>query len=261
MTGMKPDISVSLAAIFAISGCATTTSGANPHDMSVAQHNAAAEQANQAALAHHEAYQPNANVVHERCSRSFSKGDTVEEGVCWESITNPTAIHEEQAKKMQKAAADHRAAAAALVAAEGKSCAGIAEADRDMSPFEHTQDITRVTLLNEPLISPKSGSAARTVGVVVAFRAVPGLTTEWFQHLINCHLARIAALGHVVPEMPNCPLVPKGVTAQVTSAGDGFAVAVRSDDPAVVQEIIGRAQRLVQPASAPEPGQLHSDAH
>jgi len=42
-------------------------------------------------------------------------------------------------------AADHRAAAQALRDAEGTSCGGIAESDRDVSPFDHREDITSVT--------------------------------------------------------------------------------------------------------------------
>jgi len=44
--------------------------------------------------------------------------------------------------------------------------------------------------------------------------------------------------------MPNCPLVPKGVVARVTSTGSGFAVAIRSDNPATAREILARARRL-----------------
>jgi hypothetical protein len=49
------------------------------------------------------------------------------------------------------------------------------------------------------------------------------MTAEWLQRLTDCHIARNAALGHVAPAMPDCPLVPMGVTARVTSTGGGFA--------------------------------------
>lgn len=84
----------------------------------------------------------------------------------------------------------------------------------------------------------------RTAGAVVTFRAVPGLTAEWLQRLVDCHLARNAARGHVVPEMPNCPLVPKGAAATVRSTGDGFAVSISSSDDATAREIRARAERL-----------------
>ncbi len=71
------------------------------------------------------------------------------------------------------------------------------------------------------------------------------MTTEWVQRVVDCHVARNASLGHIVPEMPNCPLVVKGAQARVTSTGNGFAVEIRSSDPAGAQEILARAQRLV----------------
>lgn len=195
-----------------------------PHDTSVAGHQ-------QAAREHEEAGKSAHNFV---CT-----GGVRPLGPCW-TVTSPSAIasHREAAEK-------HRAAAAALVAAEQQACAGIAEDDRAMSPFEHSADLESVEPLVERTYSSKAGTAGRQVGALVTFRAVPGLTAEWLQREIDCHLARNAALGHVVPEMPDCPLVPKGVSARVRSAGAGFAVEVRSDDPDTAREVLARAQRLV----------------
>jgi hypothetical protein len=64
------------------------------------------------------------------------------------------------------------------------------------------------------------------------------------QREIDCHLARNAVLGHDLPEMPDCPLVPKGAEARVRAAENGFVVEVRSDDPAAVAGIVARAERL-----------------
>lgn len=47
-----------------------------------------------------------------------------------------------------------------------------------------------------------------------------------------------------MPEMQNCPLVPKGVKATVRSVGDGFAVDLRGEDAAAVSEVWKRAQQL-----------------
>lgn len=79
------------------------------------------------------------------------------------------------------------------------------------------------------------------------------MTAEWLQRLVDCHLARNASLGHSVPELPDCPLVPKGVEAQVLSTGSGFAVNVRADDPATSEEIFARARRLVGSAPGADP--------
>jgi hypothetical protein len=70
------------------------------------------------------------------------------------------------------------------------------------------------------------------------------MTAPWLQRLIDCHLARNAALGHEVPEMPYCPLVPKGVTATVRPTPTGFAVEIRSSDRDTAKEIVRRAEGL-----------------
>ena len=74
---------------------------------------------------------------------------------------------------------------------------------------------------------------------------VSGLTAQWLQRSVSCHLARSAAMGHVMPEMPYCPLVPKNVSASVTATDTGLVVAIRSGDPEVAREILKRAQTLV----------------
>lgn len=76
------------------------------------------------------------------------------------------------------------------------------------------------------------------------FRAVPGLTAEWLQRLLDCHLARNAAVGYDMPEMADCPLAVRGVKVTVVSAGDGFAVELASDNDAVAAEVLRRAQKI-----------------
>ncbi len=148
----------------------------------------------------------------------------------------------------REAAAAHRKASAALRSAEATACAGISIADRDMGPFEHPDEISGV----EPFVQNVSGSKGqqpRQMGAIVTFRAVPGLTVEWLQRSVDCQIARSAALGYVVPEMPDCPLIPKGVEAHVRSSGTGFKVEIRSDDPTTAREILARADRFAATAA------------
>jgi hypothetical protein len=168
---------------------------------------------------------------------------------------NPSAVDDtwrsdpamlDRIEQLRRAAADHRAASQALRDAEAQACAGLSENDRDISPFTHRQDIASVEPLYSNVISGK-GQNARLQGAVVTFRAVPGMTAQRLQRLVDCHLARNAALGHQVPEMPYCPLVPKGVTATVTTSSTGFAVAVQSDDVDTANEVLRRARILVAP--------------
>ena len=231
--------------VFALSACGPKkTPGSDPHDMSEAQHEQAAAQEEALAASDAEQFDPNATVTDVECGGTNPRSAR---RICWTSTTNPTAEHLAAAAQHEKMAADHRAASQALVAAEERACAGIDEADRAMSPFDHTEDIASVTPLTEHHSAGKATTQV-TVGAAVTFRAVPGLTAEWLQRAVDCHIARNASLGNVVPEMPNCPLVPKGATAQVTSTGDGFSVAIRSDDPASAKDILARAQRLTPSA-------------
>jgi hypothetical protein len=115
-----------------------------------------------------------------------------------------------------------------------------------MSPFAHRADIRSVRELKETIRNEFGNEEQRTIGASVGFRAVPGMTAQWLQRLVDCHLARNAALGHDVPEMKYCPLVPKGVTATVRATDDGFVVEIRGDTAATVQEVQRRAQLLVE---------------
>ncbi len=227
-----------------LAACAGTP-GAQPHDMSVAQHEAMASEAERGAALHQAEYDADASAAARQCGRSdFSAGTGVVAPVCWTSASNPTTAHLDEAAKLRKIAADHRAASQSLRDAEARACVGLSDDDRDMSPFAHREDIAGVEPLTERFPSGKA-TYARVSGAVITFRALPGMTPQWLQRVIDCHLARNAALGHEVPEMPNCPLVPKNVTAQVTATSTGFAVAVRSDDVDTAREVLRRARMLV----------------
>ena len=224
-----------------ISACASTP-GADPHDMSAAHHEAMAANEDAEAKGHAEQHDPEAEVAVRRCSNHKGR---LEDGACWTSITNPTAEHLAEAKKHQKMAADHRAASQALREAEAKACVGIADADRDMSPFDHREDIVRVEPLMAKAPVAKGQGATSTAGATITFRAIPDMTAPWLQRIVDCHIARNASLGHDVPEMSYCPLVPKGVTAEVTAVDGGLTISVRSDDPASANEVLSRARALV----------------
>ncbi len=220
-------------------GCSAAP-GTEPHDMSAAQHEAMAKNEESAATGHAEQHDPDAAKTTEVCSGI---------GGCWTSTSNPTAQHSDDAKHHHDLAGKHRAAAAALATAENSACAGISDDDRDTSPFFHRDDIQSVSALTETVKAGKA-STTKDVGATVVFRAVPGMTAEWLQRVVDCHLARAAAVGHDMPEMSYCPLMPKGVKAKVTSAGNGFAVNLSGDNAATVAEIKKRAQALA-PGGAP----------
>lgn len=233
---MRPLVAV----LLVLSACASTP-GARPHDMSAAQHEAAAGAAEKQAAAHEAQVQPNARAEEERCSvigPSEPIGYT-----CWTDVVNPTRKRADRAAELRRAAADHRAASQALRDAETRACVGLSADDRDMGPFTHTADILKV----EPLAKPYAYrfSSPIPTGAAITLRAVPGLTVEKLQHIVDCHLARNAALGHDVPEMPLCPLVPRDVNASVKATDQGLRVEITSSDDAVGREVLHRAQALV----------------
>lgn len=222
---------------FALGACASTP-GAKPADMSMSEHQQAAATHEGEAAPHLASYDPNAKQAKEVCGRAKSQG------ACWTSITNPTEAHKADAEKHRKMAADHRAAAETLRNAEAQACSGLADTDRDISPFDRREDITGVTPVTQSLPAGSKSPTAQVVGATVTFRAVPGLTAEWLQRIVDCHIARNNSLGNSMPEMSYCPLVPKGVSASVTSVGNGFAVTIQSKDPTSAQEVLRRAQAL-----------------
>lgn len=234
---MKSCILSSLAlASLALSGCASTP-GARPSDMSAVQHEQAAASHETEATPHAGQYDPNAQTTSIRCDGRHP---------CWTSTSNPTEQHLSDAKRHHKMAEDHRDAAQALRAAEGQACVGVSDDDRDISPFYHKEDIASV----QPAYAPSArgkGDPAHITGAIVTFRAVPMLTAEWLQRIVDCHVARNNALGNDMPEMSYCPLEPKGVVAKVSSTGDGFAVTIESQDPNISKEVLRRAQALKNP--------------
>lgn len=224
-----------------VQGCAGAP-GTQPHDMSASHHEAAASQEERAAAEHAGQHDPAATTTRERCRRG---GKGAVEPICWTSTVNPTKQHLHDAEEHRRVAEQHRAAAQSLRSAEEKVCGGIAPEDRDTSPFSHREDMVRVERIEDP--GQGKSSVPELRGATIVFRAVPGLTAEWFQRLVDCHIARNAALGHGAPDMAHCPLALKDVTASVTSTGDGFAVAVRSTDHATAEEILRRARAHLPP--------------
>ena len=220
--------------------CGTPAAGTQPHAMSAADHDAAANKEQQAGKAHERQYAPEASATKKTCSPA--RGG---QAVCWTSETNPTADHGKDAEQYREVAAQHRGASDTLRTAETSACSGVPQEDRDMSPFAHVEDIRSVSPFREEVKVGKSVSQ-RIAGAEVVFRAVPGMTAEWLQRVVDCHLARNAAIGHSAAgsEMAHCPLTPRGAQSQVRSVGDGFAVTIRADDAEASKEILRRAESL-----------------
>jgi hypothetical protein len=202
--------------------------------MTEQQHEATAEQHEQDATQHAKQYDPKAvDRVYTDCVEYL--------GSCWSS--NPTDEHKKQAEEHLRAAAAHRAGAKALGEAEGRACQGVSEADRDISPFFHREAIVEVKPLTRDL-----GGDERTVkepaGATIVLLPAQGVTAERLERIVQCHIARNAVLSNDDPDMSYCPLVPKGVSTNVASTGNGFAVNIMAEDKATAAEVLRRARAL-----------------
>lgn len=223
-----------LAAICSLVACAARTNTIPAGHMSAsAEEQAAAEHERAAGVLESQAYSKPAPT---RCGPLAPGGP---DQICWTvpRLSGAAAADLRRAAEQRDAAAEHRRTSAALVAAEAHACMGVSGADLAESPFAHTADIVAVDVLE---------AGGRRVGARVQFREVEHLTAAALQHLVDCHIARDDALGHDVPEMSYCPLVPRGATATVEAIPRGYVVEIRSDDPAGGQEIARRATALLQ---------------
>lgn len=224
---------IPLLLVFAACGGGQATDAV--HHPSAAQYEASAAREEAAAKEHSAQYKPDARVVVERCNARRP------EVACWTADYNPTAAHLDAAEQHRKVGARFRALSQVMRDTEARECEGLSEHDRDTSPFEHLEDIVNI----EPL-DVATAKTLRRDGAAFTFRALPGMKLEWLQKVVRCHVARNDAMGHDVPDMPYCPLVPPNVQATVKETPLGFVIEVSSGNKASVGEIMRRADFLQQ---------------
>ncbi len=213
-------------------GCASVA------PMSAEEHDRAAAAERATAARERAQYNPAATEDTTRCANYGSGTDMLPGDVppCWREVSNPTERHLVEARRHERIAASHLAASKALRDREEASCVGVPEPDRHVSPFSHHEDILS--------LSVDVDSDGKPIGLTYEFAPVPGLTAASFKRLLDCHMAIDAELGNDVPELDDCPIVPRGVRAQVAPAGQGFRVVLRADSKAGTDDMILRAQRL-----------------
>jgi hypothetical protein len=159
--------------------------------------------------------------------------------ICWTSELSTARVFDVKVDARYLAAAERRRTSQALRDVEATACDGISVADRVESPFAHREDILDVEEIRLP-----GREGAVVVGARVQFRGVPGLTAQELQRVVDCHIARDSVLGHDVPEMSYCPLVPVGARATVKSGTGSYFVEVVSDDDRGARDIAQRAMAL-----------------
>lgn len=218
--GMKTrSIEVLAVAILGL-GCASA--GTHPHDMSAAGHEAAAR------TEHERAEQASARAL--RGCPGYDSAEACHPG--WTGFQSPTKRHLEEARTSRRLAEKHRASSNALRDAEARACQSIPDAERDTSPFFHVEDI--VSIEHIPVDVGQNVLSGRRV----VFRALPGMTKEWLQRLMDCHVARNAAFGYGHGhDLAYCPLAVKAVTARVTDHPLGWSIDLRPDSQEAAHEL------------------------
>ncbi|MEY4544016.1 MAG: hypothetical protein RL685_211 [Pseudomonadota bacterium] len=216
--------------------------GTGTKEQGAAQHRAAAQVESARLERHKELYDPHAKQAVKRCDPG-NPGQYPVTPICWMETVNPTDVHLSEVEEHRLRAVHHRKAARELQAVEVRACAGVADEDRDISPFSHRGDILGVNPLEE---APAKGKKRQLVGATIVFRAVHGLRAAELQRMVDCHLARNAAIGHDVAaaEMAHCPLTERGASARVRAVNGGFAVDVRAADADGARAIWRRARAL-----------------
>jgi hypothetical protein len=225
-------------------GACTINEDVRPTDMSAAGHERVARADDTAALEQERLYNPNADADRQHCAPPIRNIDDVASLPCWTRTTNSTEYHLREAARFRSAARAHRTAAKTLRDAETIACSGIADEDKDISPFAHREDILSTLITTE---------GERVTGVSILVRGVPGMTGDYLARLVDCHLARNAAMGFAMREMAFDPLNVKGAKASIEAFGGDFRVTLKADDEAAAREIAARATRLIGRPDASSP--------
>jgi hypothetical protein len=161
--------------------------------------------------------------------------------IAWTTHAPPTRDQSARLEALRAEAKEHRLASEALRSVEASACSGLADDDRDVSPFFHVDDIVDV----QPLRGHGRGDPGHLEGAVVTFRSVEGLTPARLQGLIDCQIARDAALAFAAPETSWCPLAVRGVRVRVVRHDRGLDVELSSADADAAVETYSRALALL----------------
>jgi hypothetical protein len=128
------------------------------------------------------------------------------------------------------------------------ACALIPEAEQNVCPLQRTP-VLGARQLVRPL-DPK-GYSFTPAGAVVYSLAAPGLTPEWFGHLVECYQARVVSDGNALQARESCPLAEPESSYSVTPTHNGFAVSIRSPHTEAAKRIFDVSERLA-PSDAPQ---------
>jgi len=226
-----------------VTGCAASQRS-RPETRSAASFEALAEQEELEASRHMppSAVRTTAGTLSGECRDATGAGTVP----CPPSTVKSTLGEPDEAQKHMQRATEYRTRAAKLRAAETQACAHLPETDVAASPFASKESIVGIRELRGRAESAKYGvgPTGSVQGASIMIRAEPGMTKEYLQRKIDCHLARNATAGFSRPDMAFCPLAVRGAAASVSSEGATLRIDITSDEPSAAEEIRARAQRL-----------------
>jgi hypothetical protein len=121
---------------------------------------------------------------------------------------------------------------------ESSSCVCATPFAMGESPLSHPEYVTDVTPYRVITIDKRRQTELQ--GATVRIAAVPGVTTEWLQRLVDESRSRSEGENSAWD-----PLALDRTTAEVRPSGDGFAIVIRSSDRDTAKEVLRRADALV----------------
>jgi hypothetical protein len=211
-----------------------------PYEMTAPEHERAASTHAAEARAEQASFDPDAATLFPCMLLGMrgAKGD----GSCWDEMENPTKEHLAAAEKHRQLAEEHREASTFLRERARLACEGVPTEDRNPARLVLAVDGS------EAIVAPGAASAGPS-GVTVAVRVVPGVTRPRLQASLDCELARLAAFGS--PHRPRAIGAPRApITATVVPTARGFAVELRSEDPATNARLVDDARSAFTPPAS-----------
>lgn len=198
--------------------CSSQSRSVRPDDMSKVQHEQEARREQAAAQRERAAYDPGA---------VMTRGG-LREGM--DTTYNPTAPRLEAARRHERHAQQHAAAAAALATFEDQMCAGIQPAERNACPF-----------------LPGFVAAVEDIPGGVRLVMQEGTVPDAMVRVMRCHAAFSRSLHQL--QVEDCAPYTVGVT--VERGADGKSIELRVTNPALVPEVRARAHAQVTETEAP----------
>jgi len=232
--------------LLGLAGCALCATACAP-TLGAAQHDAAAVRAEGKARQHETHYLPGQREYFEDCPMA----SPLHAIPCWSRERNPGDAELRLADQDRQAAAAHRKASLALRAAEARACSGLADKDRDRSPLSRADEVARVLLVRDPWTETQP---PREVAALIFFQPLRDANATWLQQVVDCHLARNAALGPGAAPAGD-PLGVEGVQVHAGGPPEALYLFLDARTPAGMSEVATRSRRLgpteVQSAKAP----------